>query len=365
MGILKVTGAKLVASLGGLGLLLGLCGCGSSSNTEKATAAVTADAGGGGDAGPPGMCVSGDRKPCSSFVTPTGTMVPLGEYGAIMEPNVGAGFENPLNAAQGDAPGASQSFCQLFAMAFAQSPKLTSDLLNTNQDGIDLNFALYTVYRPATWPAGPIPILTWGNGTCAQPEGYGALLRYVASYGFFVIAANSREVGTGADMLKALDYAAHANADPSSPYYKKLDTTRIGAMGHSQGSSATASAASDSRIKDVILFNGGDTAPKPYLAVSGDTDITNYTPAQMSTAINGEPKAAWLFFHMVPNTGNINGHLTLMLQPERVTGPTVAWWKMVFEDDPASRADFVGASCGLCNMASEFEFGEHGLEGGD
>jgi hypothetical protein len=305
--------------------------------------------------------MSGDTKPCSTFVTPTGTSIKLGDYGAVMEPNVGKGFENPLNAAQGDAPGASQTFCQGFAGIFNQSPKLTQQLLNTSENGVSLNFALYTVYRPATWPATPVPIITWGNGTCAQPEGYGALLRYVASYGFFVIAANSREVGTGADMLKALDYAAAANEDAKSPYYKKLDTTRIGAMGHSQGSSATASAASDSRIKDVILFNAGDTAPKPYFAVSGDMDITGYTASQMASAINGQPKAAWLFFHMVPNTGNINGHLTLMLQPERVVGPTVAWWKMVFENDAASSAEFVGSNCGLCNMASEFEFGEHGL----
>jgi hypothetical protein len=363
MGVTKVTGGKLGASLAGLGVLLGLGGCGSSSNGETA-GQVTTD-GGGGDAGPPGVCMSGDTKPCSTFVTPTGKTIPLGQYGAVMEPNVGKGFENPLNATQGDAPGASQTFCTGFAAIFNQDPKLTKQLLNTSENGLTIDFALYTVYRPATWPSGPVPILTWGNGTCAQPEGYGALLRYVASYGFFVIAANSREVGTGADMLHALDYAAAANADSKSPYYKKLDTTRIGAFGHSQGSMATASAASDSRIKDIILFNGGDTAPKPYLAISGDTDITGYTPAAMMSAINGEPDAAWLFFHMVPNTGNINGHLTLMLQPERVVGPTVAWWKMVFENDPASRAEFVGSSCGLCNMASEFEYGEHGLEGGD
>ena len=359
MGSSKVTRGKLGVSLAGLGVLLGIGGCGSS-DTEKAGGAVAAD-GGGGNAGPPGVCMSGDLKPCASFVTPTGTTIPLGKYGAVMEPNVGKGFENPLNAAQGDAPGATQTFCQGFAGIFNQSPKLTQQLLNTSEMGMQLDFALYTVYRPATWPAEPVPILTWGNGTCAQPEGYGALLRYVASNGFFVIAANSREVGTGADMLKALDYATAANADSKSPYYKKLDTTRIGAMGHSQGSMAAASAASDSRIKDVILFNAGDTAPKPYLAISGDMDITSYTPSAMSSAIDGQPKAAWLYFHMVPNTGNINGHLTLMLQPERVVGPTVAWWKMVFENDATSTADFVGANCGLCNMKSEFEFGEHGL----
>ena len=57
--------------------------------------------------------------------------------------------------------------------------------------------------------------------------------------------------------------------------------------------------------------------------------------------------------------------IEMMLQPERVTGPTVAWWKMVFENDSASQAQFVGTSCGLCSMPTEFQYGEHNLEGGD
>src|SRR6201999_4110898 len=124
-------------------------------------------------------------------------------------------------------------YCKTFSNLFQQSQALTAQLLNTSEDGTVLDFALYTAYRPVTWPSGPVPVLTWGNGTCAQPEGYGALLRYIASYGFFVIAANSREVATGADMLHALDFAAAANMDPKSPYYQKLDMSRVGAMGHS------------------------------------------------------------------------------------------------------------------------------------
>jgi|HubBroStandDraft_6_1064221.scaffolds.fasta_scaffold213011_2 hypothetical protein len=362
MSVLKTTGYGISLSFVGMWIVLGSAACSSSASDKSASSAPD----GGVEAGVPGKCTSGSLTACSSFTDPTGTTLQLGPYGSIMEPNVGQGFENPLDPSAGDAPDASQLTCEAFAKIFNQSPALTADLLNTTQDGIDLNFALYTVYRPVTWPSGPIPVITWGNGTCAQPEGYGALLRSVASYGFFVIAANSRQVGNGADMLKALDYAAAANKDSTSPYYQKLDLDRIGAMGHSQGGGATVMAATDSRIKDIIIFNGGDSATKPYLAFSGDTDITNYTPASMASAINASTvPAAWIFYHMVPDTGNINGHLTLMLQPERVVPPTVAWWKMVFENDATSAKEFIGASCGLCNMASEFEYGEHGLEGGD
>jgi hypothetical protein len=207
--------------------------------------------------------------------------------------------------------------------------------------------------------------ITWGNGTSAPPESYGALLRYVASYGLFVVAANSREVGSGspAPMLHALDFAAAANQDKTSPYYGKLDMTKVGAMGHSQGAAATASAASDPRILDIMLFNSGDTSSKPYLAVSGDTDITFYTPSAMAAAINASTvPAAWLYFHQIDVIGkSFSGHLTLQTQPQRVAEPAKDWWQMMLQNNVAAQSEFIGPNCGLCGDAGAQEFGEKNL----
>ena len=110
------------------------------------------------------------------------------------DPNVGKGFENTVQSSdQGTQPSAA---CQTFANLFMENANLTNLLLTTTMNGVTIDFSLYTVYRPAVWPDEPVPVITWGNGTCAQPEGYGALLRYVASYGYFVVAANDRQVGT-------------------------------------------------------------------------------------------------------------------------------------------------------------------------
>jgi hypothetical protein len=38
---------------------------------------------------------------------------------------------------------------------------------------------------------------------------------------------------------------------------------------------------------------------------------------------------------------------------------------MMMQNDAASRTEFLGSSCGLCNQASEFEYGENGLDGSD
>ena len=324
---------------------------------------------GGADASVGGACKSADITPCSTFTTPTGTTIQLGPYGAQMDVNVGKGFENTVPSSdQGTQPSAT---CQDFANLFMENAGLTTELLTTTMNGITVDFSLYSVYRPAVWPSGPIPVLTWGNGTCAQPEGYGALLRYIASYGYFVVAANERQVGTNnttgtgsaQPMLRALDYAAAANMDSTSPYYQKLDMTRVGAMGHSQGGAATVTAASDSRIKDIIIYNAADTGPKPYLAISGDMDITGFSAMGMSQAINAASvtvPAAYLYYHNPSGTSAdaLKGHLVLMLTPERVTGPSVAWWDMMFNNSATSKAQFTPAgTCGLCTDSTDYAYG--------
>jgi hypothetical protein len=189
------------------------------------------------------------------------------------------------------------------------------------------------------------------------------LLRYVASHGFFIVAPNSRWVGDGVAMKKGLDFAFAANDDRSSPYFGRLDTSKVGAMGHSQGGSGTATVASDPRVKAVILWNGGTSASKPFLAVSGDGDIGDTSPSGMRSALeSASVKGAFLFYHMILQMSDAPGHLTLVTQPARVVEPAVAWWKYILHGDAASKEFFVGTDCKLCNSKPEFEFGQKGLD---
>ncbi|HKU37361.1 MAG TPA: hypothetical protein VJR89_04420 [Polyangiales bacterium] len=287
-------------------------------------------------------------------MTSSGKMIQFGPYGAAVDVNVGKGFE--ATVASGDRDGGAA--CQSFTAGFAEDPEGTKRLL----DVAGLDFALYTLFRPANMKEGEkYPVITWGNGTCAQPEGYGPLLRYTASHGFIVVAANSRWTGTGSPMTKALDYIEAANKDPMSPIFGRADLERIGAMGHSQGGMATIAASRDARVKYTIIWNGGTGGSKPYLAVSGDKDIAG-SIGGMKSAVNGASKAAYLWFHMIQGTGTASGHLTLMTQPERVVEPTVAWFKMMFDNDPDSKAYFVGTSCKLCGHDAEYEYGQKGLQ---
>jgi len=302
-------------------------------------------------------CKSEEVGPCGSFTTQTGVKIAFGSYGVVMDTNVGKGHE--VTVARGDADNGAT--CASVIASFGEDPEASKPL----QDVAGIDFALFTVYRPAAWNEGEkFPVISWGNGTCAKTEGYGALLRYVASHGFVVIASNSRWTGSGnSAMTKALDFAEAANADASSPYYQHLDLTKVGAMGHSQGGMATITAASDSRIKSVIIWNGGSSAAKPYLAVTGDKDIGNPTVAGLKRNVESNPPGGWLFYHKTVGTGSVPGHLTLMTEPERVVEPTVAWFKYQLLNDPESRDWFVGPDCKLCKAAADdYEYGQSGLQ---
>jgi hypothetical protein len=312
----------------------------------------------GGDAAPNDFmhCVSGianwgtemQAGPCGSTTTRYGVDIEFGPYGARQEYNVGQGFEVPV--ASGDSDGGAS--CSLFVATFAADPEASAELQMT----MDLDFSLYTVFYPGVMPEGEkFPVITWGNGTCAMPEGYGGLLRYVASHGYIVVAANSRWVGSNTGMRTAIDFIFAENEKPDSKYYQKVDTTKVGAMGHSQGGMATATAASDVRIQSVILWNGGTSASKPFLAISGERDIFTTAASQLANPVNAAPRpAAYLFYHDVPTmvdgktTGGSAGHLTLMQEPERVVEVAVAWWDFQLKGSATAKAMFVGDSCGLC-----------------
>jgi pimeloyl-ACP methyl ester carboxylesterase len=349
-----------------------------------ATAGGTAGASGapseGGTAGTgaaPGgafeMCVSSLKEKCAYSDKETGCSsvmtapipltngqtwgnaeIKLGPYGGYVEWNQGKDFANPVNA--------SESSCDILAASFGEPMSTTTDILDLR--GGDLS--LYTVFRPACMHDGDkYPVVTWGNGTCGQSGGYAALNITLASHGFVVISANSRFTGGGNnEMLKALDFAKALNEDPKSIYYQKLDLDKIGAMGHSQGGGATATAAMDPRVKSVIIWNAGLSAVKPFLTVSGERDITGFTPQSMASGVNAAAQpGAWLFYHKILETGgNVTGHLTLMEQPERVVEPTIAWWKYQLNGDAEAKKMFVGTDCGLCNSKDDFEYGAHNLQ---
>ncbi|WP_081926926.1 endo-1,4-beta-xylanase [Pseudobacteroides cellulosolvens] len=114
------------------------------------------------------------------------------------------------------------------------------------------------IVRPANLGSQGVtthPIFIWGPGGGSDPSFYQDIMRRIASHGFVVYSESPSD--SGAEMKAGIDWIIAQNNNSSSQYYKKLDTSRIAAGGHSLGSVASYGVASDPRITTTIHVDGG------------------------------------------------------------------------------------------------------------
>jgi hypothetical protein len=137
------------------------------------------------------------------------------------------------------------------------------------------------VVRPTTLGANGLkhPIFIWGPGAGTGPSNYDFHLRRIASHGFAVYSITS--TGDGTEMKAAIDWLIAENNRAASPYYQKLDTTKIALGGHSRGSVSTFAAGGDSRLTTTIHVAGGSfdgqgsaNLKKPTAYICGEEDTT-------------------------------------------------------------------------------------------
>src|SRR5690606_5899194 len=58
-------------------------------------------------------------------------------------------------------------------------------------------------------------------------------------------------------LLAAIDWVVKQNADAASPYYQRIDTGAIAVSGYSCGGAQAMRAASDKRVKTLVMMNSG------------------------------------------------------------------------------------------------------------
>jgi hypothetical protein len=141
----------------------------------------------------------------------------------------------------------------------------------------DPSLSTHTVYRPKDLSAvkGKMPLLSWGNGACANNGlAHKNYLLEIASHGFLAIAIGPptisppasaptpRPPGTGpatksTQLIDAINWAIAENGRKDSPYYKKLDVSKIAVMGMSCGGIQTYAVATDPRIRMLGIWNSG------------------------------------------------------------------------------------------------------------
>jgi acetyl esterase/lipase len=119
-------------------------------------------------------------------------------------------------------------------------------------------------------PFGPknrMPVLVWGNGACANsPFEHVNFLNEIASHGYIVLATGvipmtdewyRGPMSRSEQQIESIDWIIAQNADPSSPYYQKIDTQNICVAGMSCGGLQTLFNCADPRIRTLMICNSG------------------------------------------------------------------------------------------------------------
>ena len=246
----------------------------------------------------------------------------------------------------------------------------------------------HVIYRPAQLAglgAKKLGVYLFGNGGCSID---GASARFhlleIASHGYLTIAPGRIYSGPGAvprpavpagtaqdmasqprtsyrDLNSALDWALAQNADPASPYYRRIDVKAIAVSGFSCGGVQALRIASDVRVKTVVVMNSGlfeETTTMPEMDVPKAALKGLHTP--VFYLLGGETDIAWkngrddlrridhvpVFYADLLGVG----HGGTYNEPNggRAAAAVVAWLDWQLRGDAQAARNFVGKECGLC-----------------
>jgi hypothetical protein len=224
----------------------------------------------------------------------------------------------------------------------------------TTESVTDGSAASYTLVYPTNLASDGVdnPILTYGNGTfgtCLGPTGSGssAVLTHLASWGFVVVCPDSGWTGGGAEILAGAQYLIAQDGNSTGVFYQQLDTTKVGAVGHSQGASGAVNATIQSNgvISSTValaLVDPGwhlgwplpdfSQVSDPLFFVSGTTDGFTSEAQQQAYYDQVPGPAAKAALVGQDHAGMFEANL----------GYTTAWFKHTLEGDQFARAAFVG-----------------------
>ncbi|MEC0125107.1 poly(ethylene terephthalate) hydrolase family protein [Paenibacillus pabuli] len=215
---------------------------------------------------------------------------------------------------------------------------------------------LYRIYFPQSMDTRH-PLIAWGNGTGALPDNYDQLLRHLAGWGFIVIDTYSQTTGTGKEIMAAIQYMLSENEATVSPFYHRIQKDRVGAAGHSQGSTGVINAHTNFEngniIKTVVSIALPDlkycdpedvydtSALKiPFFVLGGTRDfIISPTDSNQLALKNANPDIPTM---MAMAKGA--AHTAIEQDGGQHRGYLTAWMRYWLMDDVETKGAFVGNS---------------------
>lgn len=255
--------------------------------------------------------------------TTSGTVTPAETQAPATESDNSSAQEPPqTNAPETNAPQQTQS---------APPPQATS-----NQETHEADGRTYYVYYPENIksPKKTYPVLSWANGTMCPPDMYAGLLNELAKGGYIVIASSETMAADGSAQINALDFVIALNSNASSLAYKKVNASKLGVIGHSQGGRSSVNAAvKDSRIKCVVSIAGSNYLEEaepnsaPTLFIAGGKDMI-VSPSQWIQPAYDVAKGPAVYV-------SLNGaiHTTCCTNPEKYSSYILNWCNVWLKGD--------------------------------
>lgn len=216
-----------------------------------------------------------------------------------------------------------------------------------------------------------LPVITWGNGACYNsPFEHVNFLSEVASHGFLVIAIGvmpkesgeqTKDRSKSTQLLDAIDWAIAQNDDKKSPYYQKIDVSKIAVSGMSCGGLQTLEVSSDPRVSTVVVCNSG-IFKTPGNGISNMPNLTKENLKKIHTPtlylLGGEKDIAYgngmddyyQINHVPVFVANMNvGHGGTYSQPHGGEFAKVAtdWYNWQLKGDNKAGKTFTGDPAGL------------------
>ncbi len=205
-----------------------------------------------------------------------------------------------------------------------------------SQETHEVDGRTYYIYYPENIKSSKktYPVLSWANGTMCPPDMYAGLLAELAKGGYIVIANSETMAADGTAQINALDFVIALNSNSSSLAYKKVNTSKLGVIGHSQGGrSAVNAAVKDSRIKCVVSIAGSNFLEEaepnsaPTLFIAGEKDMI-VSPSQWIQPAYDVAKGPAVY-------ASLNGaiHTTCCTNPEKYSSYVLDWCNAWLKDN--------------------------------
>jgi hypothetical protein len=240
----------------------------------------------------------------------------------------------------------------------------------------------YTTITPKELAQSEIkhPILIWGPGAGAYPEIYKSLLDHIASHGFVIVSYNTTPQGP--ELNEGIDWIEAESKREGSPFFNKVDTTKIAMGGQSAGSLATFQAGGDKRLTTTLHINGGtfdgnvSRLIKPALFICGDDPAVTGGDGTWESDL-ARPNCDRDFESIkIPVWYGVvvgSSHTTVIDNPQSgmpMGSPEIkkaylaadaAWLRWQLAGDETMKELFVGPDCGYCTQSATWLVKQKGL----